>query len=114
MVIDAIKIVARIDHLQNSCEAPAVAENLVTYIKQISEHLETEYIIEESEANQIQLQKFIKIYKSEMSISINKITMEAQSKIRRQKVELLPLAEDIQKLMNYLESEKKNVVRFIR
>ncbi|XP_074114259.1 uncharacterized protein LOC141537270 [Cotesia typhae] len=107
-VIKAIGQVARIDYLKNVCDAPAVALNLVTYIRQIAVILETEYVVQENEVLQKQVSNFLKVYNSEMSIAVNKITSESQAKMRRHKIIILPITEDIQKLIIHIKITKKN------
>lgn len=106
-VIDAIAVVARIDRLTNSCGAPAVAENLVTYIKQIGTILEAEYVKTGNEEGLKHVINFLKVYKTETPDSINKIAMECQAKVKRQKVVILPMTDDIQKFISYLRVERK-------
>ncbi|XP_057341069.1 probable serine/threonine-protein kinase ndrD [Microplitis mediator] len=106
LVVDAIALVARINRIKNSCEAPAVAENLVTYIKQIGLLLEAEYVKRQDEESLKQVINFSKVYKTEAPDSINKIAMEAQAKFKRQKVVVLPMTDDIKKLVSYLRKER--------
>lgn len=106
LVVDAIALVARINRIKNSCEAPAVAENLVTYIKQIELLLEAEYVKRQDKESLKQVINFSKVYKIEAPDSINKIAMEAQAKFKRQKVIVLPMTDDIKKLVSYLRKER--------
>ncbi|CAD6222091.1 GSCOCG00011714001-RA-CDS [Cotesia congregata] len=106
--IKAIGQVARINYLKNVCEAPAVALNLVTYIRQIAVILETEYVVQENEVLQKQVSNFLKVYNSEMSIAVNKIASESQAKMRRHKIIILPITKDIQKLIIHIKITKKN------
>lgn len=105
-MIEAIDIVARIDRLNNTCEAPANALNLVTYLKQIGVILEAEYVKKEDEGKQKQVQNFLKLFLTETPDAVNKIGMESQAQIKQQKVVVLPLTEDIQRMIRYLKSER--------
>lgn len=106
-VINAIGQIARINYLKNTCEVPAVALNVVTYIRQIAVMLETEYVVREEEQLQKQVANFLKVYNSEMSIAVNKVANESQAQLKRHKVVILPMSEDIQKLIIYIKTVKK-------
>ncbi|XP_074109271.1 uncharacterized protein LOC141534028 [Cotesia typhae] len=106
-VINAIGQIARINYLKNTCEVPAVALNVVTYIRQIAVMLETEYVVREEDQLQKQVANFLKVYNSEMSIAVNKVANESQAQLKRHKVVILPMSEDIQKLIIYIKTVKK-------
>ncbi|XP_074108562.1 uncharacterized protein LOC141533538, partial [Cotesia typhae] len=103
-VINAIGQIARINYLKNTCEVPAVALNVVTYIRQIAVMLETEYVVREEDQLQKQVANFLKVYNSEMSIAVNKVANESQAQLKRHKVVILPMSEDIQKLIIYIKT----------
>lgn len=113
-VIESIDIVARIDRMQNTCEAPAVALNLVTYLKQIGIILESEYVKREDEDKQKQVINFLKVYLTEMPDSVNKVGMESQAQIKRQKVVVLPMTDDIQKMLTYLKMERIKIFDILK
>lgn len=113
-VIKAIGSVAKINYLKNTCETPAVALNLVTYLRQIAVILETEYVVKEDEQRQKSVSNFLKVYNTEISIAVNKIASESQAILRRHKVIVLPMTDDINKLIIYIKTEKKKCFNILK
>ncbi|XP_044587771.1 uncharacterized protein LOC123267253 [Cotesia glomerata] len=112
-IVKAIEVVARINRLENDCGAPSSALSLVTYLKHISKIYESEHAKKNYKEGLDRVMRFRKVYKNEMPDSINQIAGEAQSKLKRQKVVLLLMTEDIQKLINYLKAERKKCFKIL-
>ncbi|XP_044597217.1 uncharacterized protein LOC123273810 [Cotesia glomerata] len=106
-IVKAIEVVSRINRIENECGAPSSALNLVTYLKHIRKIYESELAKKNDKEGLDRVLRFKKVYKNEMPDSINKIAMENQSKIKRQKIVILPMTEDIKRLICYLKVERK-------
>lgn len=106
-IVKSIEVVSRIDRLKNECGAPSSALNLVTYLKHIRKVYESELAKKNDKEGLDRVTRFKKVYKNEMPDSINKIATEAQSKVKRQKIVILPVTDDIRRLVHYLKVERK-------
>ncbi|XP_074102466.1 uncharacterized protein LOC141529696 isoform X1 [Cotesia typhae] len=112
-IVKAIEIVARINRMENNCGAPSSALNLVTYLKHIRKIYESELAKKNDKDGLDRVIRFKKVYKNEVPDSINKIAMEGQSKIKRQKIVMLPMTEDIGRLIYYLKTERKRCFKIL-
>ncbi|XP_067214617.1 uncharacterized protein [Linepithema humile] len=108
--ICAINTVARYNDENQMYEAPAVAANLSTLIKQIGNLLITKCIKTGDTEKKIQVKDFLKLWIVDIAISVNRTVMETQSTHKRRKTINLPSLEDIKKL--YLHLKEKRVKAF--
>ncbi|XP_011313619.1 uncharacterized protein, partial [Fopius arisanus] len=100
--IDAVRQVAQYDTITNIFRTPTVAANLGTYLTQIGEILMVECIKRDDDSKLKEVKKFMKVHKVEFGVVINKRVMESQAQMQRHKKIILPLTDDIKKLVTYL------------
>lgn len=105
-VVAAIQSVAQYDFKSGTYKAPAVAQNLCTYIKQVGAILETELIKTEKNDELIKVQNFLKILAEDASTSVLKAAFESQCGLRREKKVIMPSTDDIKQMLNYLNNER--------
>lgn len=106
-VIQAIRIVARLDNDRNVFEAPATASDAVTAIKQIGGMLKTEYIKRDDGEGQRITENFLTVFESEAPTLISRIVTETQARMKREKRVVLPALDDINFFRQYIDSERE-------
>ena len=72
--------------------------NLGTYIKQIGEILMIEYVKSEEPEKEQTVERFLKVFKLDYALEVNKAALETQRKQQRQKKVILPSTNDIRTL----------------
>lgn len=106
-VVKAARIVGRYDEKEGEFGAPSVGMNLGTYIRQIGEILINEYVKSEELEKERKVEQFLKIFKVDFAVDVNKAALETQRKHQRQRKDVLPTTEDIRTLITYLNCEIK-------
>lgn len=102
----AINKVARFNEETKAYEAPTVAFNIQTLLKQIGNILITQMIKNHNEEGQKNAKNYLKLLTQEVSVAINRTVSESQEQIRRKQKVLMPSMEDIKKLNSYLSSKR--------
>ena len=107
-VVQAARVLGRYDEQVGEFGAPSVGMNLGTYIKQIGEILMIEYVKSEEPEKEQTVERFLKVFKLDYALEVNKAALETQRKQQRQKKVILPSTNDIRTLTDYLDCEMEH------
>ncbi|XP_077270902.1 uncharacterized protein LOC143902074 isoform X2 [Temnothorax americanus] len=102
-VIEAINDVAEFEYETNMYKHPTNASTLGTCLKKIGKILDVTYMIDKDEIKRKDVDDFMKIYDVDFSGTVNKVAIETNTKIKRQKKTILPRTSDIKSLTDYLK-----------
>lgn len=107
MIIEAVNDVAEFDYNTNMYKHPTNASTLGTCIKKIGKILDVIYMVDNDLIKRKDVEDFMKIYDVDFSGTINKVVIETQTKMKRQKKIVLPRTSDIKILSDYLKKKNK-------
>lgn len=111
-IIDAVNQVALLGE-DNCYRSPATAFSYGTLLKKCAKLLINECIKKEDEEKLKKCRDFQSIIEEDFASSVNKTVEENQKEFRRHKKVHLPTMDDVRKLKNYLDSNRKKCFDYL-
>lgn len=106
VVISAIRVIAKYDDKLKKFSSPGTAASLVTLVNNIGNCLSIEYMKLNDEDNEKAVARFLKVFQQDAKVKVNKMVTINQLEARRDKPEIIPSTDDVERLATYLDRER--------
>lgn len=106
-VIGAIQAISGFNTEDGSVRAPSTAAALVTQVNTIGQSLLVAYMKRDLFDKENSVFRFLRVFKKDAGLKINKLVAIAQVNAKRGKEEIIPDTDDVRTLATYLDSERQ-------
>ncbi len=105
-VVEAIRVVSRFDVHTKKIGSPGTASALVTLVNNIGDLLVIERMKENDTVEEKNVERFLKVFKKDARLKINKLVRVVKAKARRLYQPDIPTTEDIKVFTDFLDAER--------
>lgn len=107
VVVKAVKVTAGYDEKTHKFSVPSLALKLTQTLRRCAEILETDAIVDDNSVKQKDAANFSELCKKQFSSKITTHALSTLSERKYNRPQLVPIAADVQKLLNFLDQKAK-------